>query len=44
VTDELHQSFIPNRYPDWRDIAADTCGAAMVVLFWTLWRAKPHRQ
>lgn len=28
VSDEIHQSFVPNRSSDWRDVAADTAGAA----------------
>jgi VanZ family protein len=36
VTDEWHQSFVPGRTPDVRDIVADTTGAvlAMVVVTW----------
>jgi VanZ family protein len=26
ITDELHQAFVPNRTPDWRDGIADTVG------------------
>ncbi|MCB2182790.1 MAG: VanZ family protein [Desulfobulbaceae bacterium] len=44
LTDEFHQSFIPNRSPDWRDIVADTCGAGMVVLFWAIWCCRMHSQ
>ncbi|HLU35587.1 MAG TPA: VanZ family protein [Thermomicrobiales bacterium] len=34
--DEWHQSFVPGRTPDWRDIVADTIGAvlAMLVVRW----------
>jgi VanZ family protein len=28
VSDELHQSFVPNRTSDWRDLVADGLGAA----------------
>lgn len=28
VTDEVHQSFVPMRVPDWRDWLTDTVGAA----------------
>jgi VanZ family protein len=31
ATDEVHQSFVPNRSPDVRDWAADTIGAALGV-------------
>jgi VanZ family protein len=30
--DEWHQSFVPGRMPDWRDIAADTFGAVLAML------------
>jgi VanZ like family len=32
VSDEFHQAFVPGRTPDVRDVAADTLGAAGVVL------------
>jgi VanZ family protein len=32
VTDEFHQSFVPNRTPDVHDWLADTAGALIVVL------------
>ena len=40
VTDEWHQSFVPGRTPDARDIVADTFGAlmAMVVVRWLVRR------
>ncbi len=28
LTDEAHQSFVPGRSPEWRDVAADALGAA----------------
>lgn len=31
VSDEWHQSFVPGRYPDWRDIATDAIGAAVAL-------------
>ena len=34
VTDEFHQSFIPNRYVSVADIVADGLGALCVSLFW----------
>ena len=36
ITDEFHQSFIPNRSPDIFDVFADGTGAALCSLFW--WR------
>lgn len=38
VSDEFHQSFIGGRFVDWRDLAADTLGALLVVLCWWNWR------
>jgi len=32
VTDELHQAFVPGRYPDVLDWLADTVGAAALLL------------
>jgi VanZ family protein len=32
ITDEFHQSFIPNRTPDWGDLRNDTIGAALAML------------
>ncbi|HHB76440.1 MAG TPA: VanZ family protein, partial [Desulfobulbus sp.] len=42
VSDEWHQSFVPGRTPDILDIAADTFGAAVMVLLWFLcpWSTK----
>ena len=28
LSDEIHQSFVPNRSSDWRDVAADAVGAS----------------
>lgn len=36
VSDEFHQSFIPNRYVSGWDVVADTLGAAVVALIWGL--------
>jgi VanZ family protein len=33
VSDELHQTFVPNRTPDVMDVVADTFGATVGVLF-----------
>ena len=42
VTDEFHQSFVPNRYPDIVDVATDAVGAALALtLVW--WRLRSHR-
>lgn len=29
--DELHQAFVPNRSPEWADLAADTLGATVAA-------------
>jgi VanZ family protein len=37
ISDELHQSFVPGRYPSWLDIVFDAVGAIMgssVALVW----------
>lgn len=42
VSDEIHQSFVPNRYPDAFDVATDAVGAAVaLVLVW--WRLRSPR-
>ena len=41
VTDEWHQSFVPNRHAEWRDLQADAIGAfaaAVVVWLWSIIR------
>ena len=37
VTDEWHQSFVPNRHPEWRDLRADAIGAFAAVAGVRLW-------
>ncbi len=34
VSDEYHQSFIPDRYPSAADLAADLCGVLFVCGIW----------
>lgn len=41
-SDEWHQSFVPGRTADWRDILVDAFGAALAV--WLLSRHFAHRQ
>ncbi len=31
ISDEWHQSFVPNRAPDWRDVVTDMAGAAVAL-------------
>lgn len=40
ISDEWHQSFVPGRSPDVRDVVADTLGAvlAMLVVAWLVRR------
>lgn len=38
VSDEFHQSFVPGRYPDVRDVLVDAAGALVAVLL-LRWRA-----
>lgn len=41
VTDEFHQSFVPNRTPSLADVVADTLGGAIIAgLWWWQWRSK----
>ena len=39
ISDEFHQSFVPGRYPDVRDVLVDAAGALMAVLL-LRWRAR----
>lgn len=32
ISDEWHQSFVPGRVPDWRDVLTDAIGAAIALL------------
>jgi len=43
VSDEFHQSFVPGRYPDVRDVLVDAAGAlvAVLLLHWRLVRRNP---
>lgn len=34
ASDELHQSFVPGRSPEVRDVLIDVCGAAVGVIAW----------
>ena len=36
-TDELHQMFVPGRFAEWRDVAADATGAAIGAFLCWLW-------
>lgn len=36
LSDEAHQSFVPLRTPDWRDIAADVVGALIMQILLVL--------
>ncbi len=39
VTDELHQSYVPQRLGIWTDVVWDTAGALVVgCLIWRVWR------
>jgi VanZ family protein len=41
VTDEYHQSFVPGRTSDPRDVAKDFAGAAMACALYRRWTARP---
>jgi VanZ family protein len=46
VSDELHQSFVPTRSPDWRDVVADLLGSSFgagVFSIFALGRQQPPR-
>lgn len=34
LSDEFHQSFVPNRHPDLFDVATDMVGAALALWLW----------
>jgi VanZ family protein len=40
VLDEVHQSFVPGRYPSVGDVMADACGTALALLLWALLRGR----
>ena len=45
VTDELHQYFVPNRYPGMDDIVRDTVGAIIgIAVVWCVKRLQDNRQ
>jgi len=44
VTDEWHQSFVPPREMDPRDLVADAVGAAVVVVACLMWSSRRRRQ
>jgi len=45
VTDEIHQSFVPGRSAELRDVLIDTIGAALgVALFWCILKLKSRRK
>ena len=37
VTDEWHQSYVPNRHPEWRDLGSDAIGAFAAAAGVRLW-------
>jgi VanZ family protein len=39
LSDEVHQSFVPDRKPDGLDIVVDLVGAAFGAGLWWYWRA-----
>lgn len=40
LTDEFHQSFVPGRSPELRDLLNDTAGAVLSVLLYEIYKAK----
>ena len=42
VSDEIHQSFVPNRYPGAFDVATDAVGAAIALALVWWWTRRPH--
>lgn len=40
LTDEWHQSFVPGRAPDWRDIVNDVLGASLAMIALRFYRRK----
>jgi VanZ family protein len=44
VSDEFHQSFVPGRFVSAWDVAADGCGALLVVGLWYKWSAKKRQE
>lgn len=40
ITDEWHQSFVPNRTPDLRDLVNNTIGASLAMIATHLWERR----
>ena len=43
ASDEMHQSFVPGRVPDWLDFLSDIGGTAVMAGLWALF-AEKHRR
>jgi len=43
-SDEIHQIFVPRRYSDPLDVAADATGALIAVVLVYLWETRPRGQ